>query len=191
MNTIFAILISYFIGSIPFAYILGKVLAGKDLREIGSGNLGSTNVLRIIGVKAGVICLVLDILKGVLIYVIISSIYPSEVLVSSIFAILGHCYSPFVGFRGGKGVAISVGILLGMNILVAISWPIIQIILILIDRRMSVASLLSAAVHPIIAYIFTGTTNYFYLTLFITPFIFFTHRENISRIIKKEEKKLF
>lgn len=192
MIYVVALLVGYGLGSIPFAYILGMKKAGVDLRKLGSGNLGATNVLRNLGFLSFVFCALLDIAKGFLPVFLFSRYVGAPVgALAGLAAVLGHCYSPFMGYKGGKGVAVSAGLLLAFDWRVLILSAVIMGIVLLASHIMSLASMSAAVSMPIIYLILNGFDIYFLGAILLAGFVIFKHRENISRLRKGEESKLF
>ena len=201
-------MIAYLIGSINFSILISKKVAGFYLREKGSGNAGTTNVLRTVGKGAAAITLILDILKGVVaIYVailygkIITGITGSPidasmlVQVAGIFVILGHTYPIYFGFKGGKGVATSLGILITTNYQIGLICLVFALILIALTKMVSVGSLAAAILFPVLT-LFLGKENfiipgnYFIYSIIIAAIVIFNHRANIKRLINGNENKL-
>ena len=182
------IFISYLLGSIPFGFLLTKIFLNKDIRRIGSGNIGATNALRTGNKSLGYATLILDILKAV-IPVIFVKIYYSEFLyISSLCVFLGHVFPIWLKFKGGKGVATYVGILCCINIYLGISFGIVWLIIFVMFKYSSLSSLLGTLSIPIINYlIFNDDVVYFFVIMFIL--IFYTHRENIKRLLNRTESK--
>ena len=182
-------LICYFIGSIPFGYIFYKVIKKDDIRNYGSGNIGATNVNRLIGKKFGFITLILDFLKTFCPCVIIHKYFGTEVgAVSGFLTIFGHMFPIWLKFKGGKGVATYVGILFSLNIIFGLVFGICWLIIFFISKYSSLASLIGSLSTPFYILIFEDSENvFFYVIMFIL--IFFTHRENIKRLKNKEETK--
>tara|TARA_B100001741_G_scaffold239336_1_gene200361 strand:+ start:1928 stop:2506 length:579 start_codon:yes stop_codon:yes gene_type:complete len=182
------IFISYLLGSIPFGFLLTKIFLNKDIRKIGSGNIGATNALRTGNKSLGYATLILDILKAV-IPVIFVKIYYSEFLyISSLCVFLGHVFPIWLKFKGGKGVATYVGILCCINIYLGISFGIVWLIIFVMFKYSSLSSLLGTLSIPIINYlIFNDDVVYFFIIMFIL--IFYTHRENIKRLLNRTESK--
>ena len=181
-------IISYLMGSIPFGLILTKVFLKKDIREIGSGNIGATNALRTGNKLIGYSTLILDVLKAVIpvLYVKINS--PDAVYISALCAFIGHVFPVWLKFKGGKGVATYVGILFSLNIIFGLVFGICWLIIFFISKYSSLSSLIGSLSTPIYILIFEGSENvFFYVIMFIL--IFFTHRENIKRLKNKEETK--
>lgn len=192
-------IIAYFIGSISFSVIFSRKFAGFDVREKGSGNAGTTNVLRSVGKKAAAITLVCDILKGVVaiaIATIASKIWKEvnvEILkyLAGFFAILGHTFPIFFEFRGGKGVATSLGVLITLDWKIGLVCLIFGVILIALTKMVSVGSILSAILFPILM-VFMGNARFeaIIISILITLLVIFNHRSNIKRIQNGTENKL-
>ncbi len=175
-------------GSIPFGFILTKVFLKKDIREIGSGNIGATNALRTGNKKIGYSTLLLDILKAVIPVLYIKIFYQDFLYISSLCAFLGHVFPIWLKFKGGKGVATYVGILFTINIYFGIIFAISWFVTFFISKYSSLSSLVASASIPIYLLILTQFNQaIFFTTMFIL--IFFTHRENIKRLKNKEETK--
>lgn len=187
-------LIAYLLGSIPFALIVGKVGYNIDVREHGSGNLGATNAFRVLGTKAGIIVTLADILKGTiatLIPLFASIFFDVDVirLIIGIFAVLGHTYPIFAKFKGGKAVATSGGIILGVNPLLFLAIIITFVLTLYLFKYVSLASMLTGVVASIIS-IFLHDILLLVLVVSLTIFVILRHRENIKRIINKTEPKI-
>ena len=181
-------IISYLMGSIPFGLILTKVFLKKDIREIGSGNIGATNALRTGNKLIGYSTLILDVLKAVIPVLYVKINFPDAVYISALFAFIGHVFPVWLKFKGGKGVATYVGILFSLNIIYGLVFGICWLIIFLISKYSSLASLIWSLSIPIYILILEGLENvFFYVIMFIL--IFFTHRENIKRLKNKEETK--
>ena len=187
MNYIIAALISYLFGSIPFGYLFTKILLKKDIRNVGSGNIGATNVLRTGNKSLGYLTLVLDIAKAVVPVIYIKINYPDLVYISALCAFLGHLFPVWLKFKGGKGVATFVGILISINIYYAVVFGIIWILTFLISKYSSLSSLFATISIPIYLAIIDQGNIIFFIIMFVL--IFYTHRENIKRLINKEETK--
>ena len=182
------ILLSYVMGSIPFGFILTKILLKKDIREIGSGNIGATNVLRTGNKIIGYITLSLDILKAIIPLLIIKINHPEFLFISALSIFLGHVFPLWLKFKGGKGVATYVGILFCINIMFGFIFIIIWLLIFLIFKYSSLSSLIASLSMPIYLLFFLNNQNlYFFTIMFVL--VFFTHRENIKRLINKEESK--
>ena len=181
-------IISYLMGSVPFGFILTKIFLKKDIREIGSGNIGATNVLRT-GYKAiGYSTLVLDIFKAVAPVIYVKFFYQDFLYIASLCAFLGHVFPIWLKFKGGKGVATYVGILFAINIYFGIIFTISWFITFFISKYSSLSSLVGAASIPIYLLILSQFDQGIFFTIMFV-LIFFTHRENIKRLKNKEETK--
>ena len=199
--------IAYLIGSINFSIILSKKMAGFDIREKGSGNAGTTNMLRSVGKKAAVITLICDILKGVvsiLIAVLVGKIIKNLdnallVQLAGIFVIIGHTFPVFFKFKGGKGIATALGVLLMINWQIGLICLIFALVLMALTKMVSVGSIAAAILFPILVafidqnYIVpTSNSNWSYLifSIIIALLVIFNHRENIQRILNGTENKI-
>ena len=181
-------IISYLMGSIPFGFILTKVFLKKDIREIGSGNIGATNALRAGNKVIGYLTLVLDILKAVAPIIYVKIFYEDFLYVASLCAFLGHVFPIWLKFRGGKGVATYLGILFAINYYFGIVFIISWFVTFFISKFSSLSSLVGAASIPLYLLILTQFDQViFFIIMFVL--IFFTHRENIKRLKNKEETK--
>ena len=187
MNYIITALVSYLFGSIPFGYLFTKILLKKDIRNVGSGNIGATNVLRTGNKSLGYLTLVLDIAKAVVPVIFIKLNYPDLVYISALCAFLGHLFPIWLKFKGGKGVATLVGILISINIYYALIFGIVWILTFLISKYSSLSSLFASISIPIYLLIIDQGNIIFFIIMFVL--IFYTHRENIKRLINKEESK--
>ena len=188
MDIFFVILFSYVSGSIPFGLILTKIFGNIDVRKIGSGNIGATNVLRTGNKFLALTTLILDILKGFIPVSITLQYFPELIQLSSLLAFLGHVFPVWLKFKGGKGVATYVGILFSLNIIFGLIFGICWLIIFFISKYSSLASLIGSLSIPVYILILEGLENvFFYVIMFIL--IFFTHRENIKRLKNKEETK--
>ena len=190
------IITAYLLGNISTSYIVAKRLAGVDIRTQGSGNAGSTNVLRTLGKKAGALTFIGDVLKG-LIAVLIARLIAYGVnlddttcaYIAVVAVVLGHNYPVFLGFKGGKGVATSLGSMLGMNPLVALLCLGFFIIIVAITKYVSLGSILGIGLSPVIMMINHNTKGVL-VTLFLTISVAITHKENIKRLLNGTERKL-
>tara|TARA_B100001250_G_scaffold151315_1_gene129734 strand:+ start:342 stop:920 length:579 start_codon:yes stop_codon:yes gene_type:complete len=188
MNIYLLIVGSYLIGSVPFGYILTKFFLNKDIRKIGSGNIGATNVLRTGNKIIGYATLLLDVLKAVLPIIFIKINYPEYVFISALSVFIGHVFPVWLKFRGGKGVATYVGILCCINIYLGISFGLVWLITFLIFKYSSLSSLIGSFSIPIINFfIFNDEIVFFFIIMFVL--IFYTHRENIKRLLNHTESK--
>ena len=188
MELILSIIISYLMGSIPFGLILTKIFLKKDIRNIGSGNIGATNVLRTGNKIIGYLTLSLDILKAVIPVLYIKFNYPELVYVSSLSVFIGHVFPLWLKFKGGKGVATYVGILFSINYILGFVFVASWLIIFFVLRYSSLGSILATFIIPIFILFNPNYENeYFFIIMFIL--ILFTHRENVKRLINKEESK--
>ena len=179
---------SYLMGSIPFGLILTKIFLKKDIREIGSGNIGATNALRTGNKLIGYSTLLLDITKAIIPVIYVKINYHDLIYIASLCVFLGHVFPIWLKFKGGKGVATYVGILFSINILLGLIFVASWGIVFLLFRYSSLSSIIGSMSVPIYILI-TGQINnaIFFAIMFIL--IFFTHRENIKRLKNKEESK--
>lgn len=199
------ILISYLIGSIPTAYILGRLLKGIDIRKFGSGNVGATNALRVLGKPAGITVLVLDILKGFIVvafwgdFLALRTIYVSDEtlrIILGLSVVLGHNWTVFLRFRGGKGVACTFGVLLGLafrieGLKVILAMSILTWVSILvITRIVSLASILTGITLPIYMMLFKQSRILLSLSIILSIFIILRHKSNLKRLLQGKEPHL-
>ena len=179
---------SYLMGSVPFGLILTKIFLKKDIREIGSGNIGATNALRTGNKFIGYSTLTLDIAKAIIPVIYVKINYPELIYIVSLCAFLGHVFPIWLKFKGGKGVATYVGILLSINILLGVVFIICWAIIFLISKYSSLSSIMASLSIPIYLFLMEKENNViFFIIMFVL--IFFTHRENIKRLKNKEESK--
>ncbi len=205
------IIAAYLFGAFPTAYVIHRIKKGDDIRKYGSGNVGGTNVTRTLGAGYGILTIVVDVIKGftpiLVLYFIYPQIYPQDknlILLSivSVAVVLGHDFPVYIKFKGGKGIATSFGVVIGVSMLPFMDNPIwLKIlpfviilgtwaVILLVFRIVSLASLSATITVPIVFY-FTGHTWPIVIaTFFWCALIFVTHRENIKRLINREEKKL-
>ena len=182
------ILVSYLFGSIPFGLLLTKIFLKKDIREIGSGNIGATNVLRAGNKILGYSTLVLDILKAVLPILYIKFFMNDYLYISALSIFIGHVFPIWLKFKGGKGVASYLGILCCLDIFTALIFGIVWIFIFILFKFSSLSSLLASLTIPIFQFFYNSNSDYyFYFMMFIL--IFFTHRENIKRLRNNTESK--
>ena len=179
--------LSYFIGSIPFGFILTKFFLKKDIRNIGSGNIGATNVLRTGNKTIGYTTLLLDIVKAVIPIIYIKLNYTDFIFIASLCIFLGHVFPIWLKFKGGKGVATYIGILFSINLYIGLVFIGVWFVTFLISKYSSLSSLFASLSVPIYLFIFTNQSFIFFSIMFIL--IFYTHRENIKRLKNKEESK--
>lgn len=195
-------IIAYAIGSISFSVIISKKMAGFDVREKGSGNAGTTNMLRNVGKKAAALTLLCDVLKGVVaigLTILIGRVnrnLSSALLVqiAAIFVVVGHTFPIFFGFRGGKGVATSLGVLLLINWKIGLICLIFGVVLIALTQMVSLGSIAGSILFPVLTvfihecYIVPG--NYIIFSIIIGVFIAYNHRSNIKRLLNGTENKI-
>ena len=195
-------IIAYLIGSINFSVILSKKMAGFDVRDKGSGNAGTTNMLRSVGKKAAAITLVCDILKGVvsiLIAILMNKIFSNSngallVQIAGVAVILGHTFPIFFKFKGGKGVATSLGVLIMSNWQIGLICLVFALILIILTQMVSVGSIAAAILYPVLTifipqnYILPG--NYIIYSVVLAVIIVFNHRENVKRLLSGTENRI-
>ena len=188
MELFLIISFSYSMGSIPFGYLLTKIFLKKDIRDIGSGNIGATNALRTGNKLIGYSTLTLDVLKAVLPVIFIKFNYPEYIYVSSLSVFIGHVFPLWLKFKGGKGVATYVGILFSINLLFGLLFISTWLLLYFIFKYSSLSSLLATLSIPTyILFFLSGQNIIFFLIIFVL--IFYTHKENVKRLINKEESK--
>ena len=185
---ILIILASYLFGSIPFGLLLTKIFLKKDIREIGSGNIGATNVLRAGNKILGYSTLVLDILKAVLPILYVKFFMNDYLYISPLSIFIGHVFPIWLKFKGGKGVASYLGILCCLDIFTALIFGVVWISIFILFKFSSLSSLLASLTIPIFQFFYNSNSDYyFYFMMFIL--IFFTHRENIKRLRNNTESK--
>ena len=193
-TNIIIIIIFYLIGSLPFALILTKLLGFGDIRKIGSGNIGATNVLRTGNTFLAFIVLFLDIAKGFIPFFILDFYFGGMDLLTKLFfchfAVLGHIFPIWLKFKGGKGVATFIGFLIGANLLIGCLFLITWIIVALITKYSSLSSIIATLIVPLF-FVFINS-NYYIVIFFIylALIIIFKHQENIKRLLNKTENKI-
>lgn len=195
-------IVSYLIGSISFSVIISKKMAGFDVREKGSKNAGSTNVLRTVGKKAAAITLVCDILKGVIAILIAfivgkiaKDINPALLVqIAAICVVVGHTFPIFFKFKGGKGVATSLGIILLLNWQIGLICLVFALILMILTRMVSLGSISAAILFPVLTIFITENYlvpgNYIVFGILLAAFVVYNHRANVKRILTGTENKL-
>lgn len=188
------VIISYLVGAIPFGLLFGKLFANIDVRTMGSGNIGATNVLRAAGKKAAILTLVADALKGLMPVLIVRALFQDDVTtaVSGAAAILGHNFPLYLGFKGGKGVATSFGVVLGVSPWIGLICLLTWLVAASLWRYSSLSALLAFAVYPILTFLFATPLSrpYALLSLSIFGMIYYRHRENIKRLLAGSEPKI-
>ena len=201
-QTLILLAAAYFIGSMPFAIWIGQLFYGIDIREHGSGNAGATNALRVLGKKAGFTVLALDVLKGIASVMLarISAEYSPVTerfvnfeLVLGISALFGHIFPIYAGFRGGKGIATLLGVVIAIVPMAAFYSTLAFVLVLIFTRYVSLGSILASVVFPIYI-IFIDRTEHLSLkifSIFITALVVITHQKNIERLLRREESKIF
>jgi glycerol-3-phosphate acyltransferase PlsY len=187
MEYLFIALSSYLLGSIPFGFLLTKIFLKKDIRDIGSGNIGATNALRTGNKTLGYATLVLDIGKAVLPVLFVKFNYPDYVFIASLSAFLGHVFPVWLKFKGGKGVATYVGILFSINLILGLIFIISWGVTFLVSKYSSLSSLIASLVVALYLIFFDNYDSIFFIIMFVL--IFYTHRENVKRLKNREETK--
>ena len=188
MNILIIGIVCYLIGSIPFGFIFTKIFLKKDIREIGSGNIGATNAMRTGSKFIGYTTLIFDISKAVFPVIYIKFNFPELLYITSLCIFLGHVFPVWLKFKGGKGVATYVGILFALNIYFGLIFIITWFITFASTKFSSLSSLLASVSIPIYLLILSQFDQVIFFTIMFI-LIFFTHRENIKRLINKEETK--
>ena len=180
---------SYFLGSVPFGLIITKIFLGKDIREIGSGNIGTTNVLRTGKKSLAAATLLFDILKGYLSIIITYKYFNDLVYLSALICFIGHIFPIWLKFKGGKGVATYLGIILGISFLLGLMFGVAWLITIIIFRYASLSSIIASMIVCIYSiFINNEMQSYFLFITFVI--IIFTHKENIIRLKNSKESKI-
>jgi len=192
---------AYLLGSIPTAIIIGKIARGIDIREHGSGNAGATNTFRVLGAKLAIPVTIVDLFKGLITPLLFQYFFP-EInapnllalfkIICGILAIVGHIFPVFAGFRGGKGVLTSLGVVLALTPMASLIALAVAIVILFTFKIVSLTSLSGAFCYPIFVFFFNRSESdyYFYFACLIAVLIFFTHRTNIKRLIQGTEKKI-
>jgi glycerol-3-phosphate acyltransferase PlsY len=178
---------SYILGSIPFGFILTKLFLKKDIRDIGSGNIGATNALRTGNKLLGYTTLVLDITKAILPVLYIKFNYPDYIFITSLCVFLGHVFPIWLKFKGGKGVATYIGILFSINLIYGLIFIIIWVVTFFISKYSSLSSLVASLILPVYLIVFENYNSMFFIIMFVL--ILYTHKENVKRLKNKEETK--
>ena len=196
--------IAYLIGSVNFSVILSKKIAGFDVRERGSGNAGSTNMLRSVGKGAAALTLICDILKGVIsigLAILLGNIFNVEnkallVQIAGLLVVIGHTFPVFFGFKGGKGVATSLGVLLMSNWQIGLICLVFALILMILTRMVSLGSISAAILFPVLTlfintnYIVQEGSSYLIYSILLAVLVVFNHRENVKRLLNGTENKI-
>jgi|TARA_B100001093_G_scaffold506356_1_gene565129 acyl phosphate:glycerol-3-phosphate acyltransferase len=189
VETIYISLYSYLLGSIPFGLILTKFFLKKDLRDIGSGNIGATNVLRTGNRFLGALTLILDIFKAYIAVTITYKYYNDYIYLSALLCFLGHIFPVWLKFKGGKGVAVYLGILFALSIYFGIIFIICWMLILYLTKYSSVSSLTSAGIIFLYSIYLKNSFESIFLFI-ILIIVIYTHRENIVRLKEKTENKI-
>jgi glycerol-3-phosphate acyltransferase PlsY len=190
---ILAIILSYLLGAVPFGILFTRLFSNVDVRTVGSGNIGATNVLRAAGKKAAVLTLLADCFKGLLPVLAVKILFHDDAIIafSGAAAVLGHTYPVYLGFKGGKGVATSYGVVLAVSPLIGLVCLVAWLLAAYLMRYSSLSALISFVLYPALTFIRHGDSRPLaLLSLFIFGMIYFRHRENIKRLIAGTEPKI-
>ncbi|MGM0471172.1 MAG: glycerol-3-phosphate 1-O-acyltransferase PlsY [Bacillota bacterium] len=193
LSYLVVLVVGYLLGSIPFGLLLTRLVKGVDIREYGSGNIGATNAYRVMGFGMGIIVALFDISKGYISVVLAQYIVgtnPLVIILAGLAAIVGHNWSLFLNFNGGRGVATSVGVLINLlpqTVLVAFF---VWLVVVLTMRYVSLGSIVGALLIPMLAFLLDRPLPYVGLGLAIAVFVIYRHRPNIKRLLRGEEKKI-
>lgn len=213
LNLIFVVVLSYLVGSIPTSIILSKIVKGIDIRQYGSGNAGGTNVFRVMGWKWGVLTIILDAVKGAIAVVVVARLYLDNFpfnnitpfddftlvqIICGVAAVIGHIWTVFAGFRGGKGIATALGFLLTLITVDMLFALIVFTITVTLSRYISLGSLMAAVSLPIILVVrenifgvdIPGYQTILPFVIGLVLLVIYTHRKNIDRLIKGSENKI-
>jgi len=197
LNRVICLLLGYAIGCIQSAFIVGKIIGKIDIRDFGSGNAGTTNVARVLGAKAGAIVFICDVLKVILSCVICRTIFKFDDIqlnitvgmYAGIGSVIGHNFPFYLNFKGGKGIACTLGLILCIDIKVAVITYLIGFIVVVITKYVSLSSLSMTLVAPFIMLIYKFSTENIILMFILTALAYYRHLPNIKRLLKGEENK--
>jgi len=204
LKIILGLIISYLLGSIPTAYLFGKISKGIDLRQHGSGNLGATNAFRVLGKRVGIIVLLIDIFKGTLAVLIARKLFYSQnsgisldlyLCFSALCAVCGHNWTIFLKFKGGKGIATSLGILIAFSIIIpkfislVLCVIVLWLVIFVVSGYVSLASVIASLCLPLFSVIFSLPREIFFFFWVLTLFSLFKHKPNILRLLQKKEHR--
>lgn len=192
ISNILPLVIAYLIGSISFSYLIAKRLNNIDIREFGSGNAGATNTLRVLGKGPAALVFLLDVAKGMT-AVGIAVLFTSEQTVwmlAGVMAVVGHNWPIFLRFRGGKGIATTIGVTAVLSFTAAIIAGVIAILFVVLSRYVSLGSLIYTSGVPIGIAFFSYPESYLYLSLILTIFAFIQHRDNLKNLLRGKERKI-
>ena len=194
---VLSVVITYFAGAIPTAYIFGRILKGIDIRKHGSGNIGATNAFRVLGKGPGAVVLAIDVLKGLVPLVVLANIFgfenPLILVFLGLVAVAGHNWTVFLNFKGGKGIATSLGVLIALAIQVPTVQPVllvtvgVWVVVFLLSGYVSAASILAVVALPITMVIWSVPLPIIIMGIILCIFIVFRHRPNIQRLIEGKE----
>lgn len=200
LNVVGAVIVSYLIGAIPTAHIFGRALKGIDIRQHGSGNVGATNAFRILGKGPGTAVLLLDVLKGAVVTSLVADLFgqtdPLMRVILGIIVVCGHNWTVFLNFKGGKGIATSLGVLVGLTIAIASIRPVVLytflswIMTFLVSGYVSLASIIAAIILPVLALIFPQPFAVIMLSVILCVFVVLRHRPNITRLLERKEGRV-
>jgi len=188
-----SVLASYLLGAVPFGLLFTRFFSNIDVRTIGSGNIGATNVMRAAGKKAAILTLLADAFKGLVPVLIVKALFHDETMtiLEGVAAILGHNFPIYLKFKGGKGVATSYGVVLGIAPLIGLFCLLIWLLAAFLWRYSSLAALVSFAFYPILTFSLNSASKpYAMLSLFIFGMIYFRHRENLKRLLAGTEQQI-
>ena len=194
-----AVALSYIIGSIPTAYIFGKLMKAIDIRQHGSGNVGATNAFRVLGKRPGAAVLAIDIIKGIVPVVVVAGLLAPYVLghiACAVAAVCGHNWTCFLNFRGGKGIATTLGVLIGLTAVIPAARPAVGLCVVgwclcfAATGIVSASSLFAAVLLPVLMLVFSVPTPVVLLSVMFSMFVVFRHRPNIHRLLTGQEPRV-
>ncbi len=192
MTTVISFLVAYLIGAISFSIIFTKMIKKVDVRDYGSGNAGATNTMRVLGKGPAILVLLLDVLKGIVAILVAKFFHLSDwqVALTGLFAIVGHVWPIYYGFKGGKGVATTIGVFAMLSFVPTLIAGILTILIIAVTRYVSLGSLILILLTPILSYFFNSSSAFMVIGLIIFAISAYKHRANIGRLLKGNENKL-
>jgi len=191
MEYILVLVLNYLLGSIPAAYLVGKHLRGIDIRKYGSGNVGATNAFRVLGTWPGLLVFAADMLKGITGVFLAKAVGgPWFVVLAALVVMIGHAYSVFLGFKGGRGVATGAGIILSLSPLVLLLALILFVIIVLATQYVSLGSIIAASSIPILMLIFGEPIPFTILGFAAAVLVIYRHKPNIKRLLAGTENKI-
>ena len=189
LDILYVVTYSYILGSIPFGLIITKIFLGKDIRNIGSGNIGTTNVLRTGKKSLAAATLLFDILKGYISITIASEYFNELIYLSALICFIGHIFPVWLKFKGGKGVATYLGIILGISFVLGIFFGVVWLLIAIIFRYSSLSSILASMIICIYSFYLNNETQSYLLSIMFV-IIVFTHKENIIKLKNSKENKI-